>query len=119
MATREIFRQNLKYYRKKCCMTQEMLSEKIGLNPKYIADIESRSKFPSAETIDAIALALNIHVSQLFAESDFPAKTASLDTTAFISSLVDGISRKVSADVRDYLFENLPSPSEFESLSCT
>ena len=88
-------------------MTQEMLSEKIGLNPKYIADIESRSKFPSAETIDAIALALNISVSQLFAEDGCPVNAASFDSEAFVSALIDGLSQKISTEVRNYLSENL------------
>ena len=75
MSIREIFRQNLRYYRKKCGLTQEALSEKIGLNPKYITNIEAQSKFPSAETIDAIALALNIKPSQLFIEEGCPVNT--------------------------------------------
>ena len=54
MKTREIFRKNLKFYRKSAGLTQEELSEKIGYGHTYITEIESRHKFPKPETIDLI-----------------------------------------------------------------
>ena len=74
MSVRETFKNNLRDYRKKNNLTQEELSEKIGLNLNYIADIESRAKFPTAENIDAIAAALDIHPAQLFLEQTTPVK---------------------------------------------
>ncbi|MBR3549980.1 MAG: helix-turn-helix transcriptional regulator [Treponema sp.] len=107
MSIREIFRQNLRYYRKKCGLTQEALSEKIGLNPKYITNIEAQSKFPSAETIDAIALALNIKPSQLFIEEGCPVNTVLFDKAVFIENLVGGISDEIRKEVCRYLEKNL------------
>ncbi|MBR4386017.1 MAG: helix-turn-helix transcriptional regulator [Treponema sp.] len=107
MSIREIFRQNLRYYRKKCGLTQEALSEKIGLNPKYITNIEAQSKFPSAETIDAIALALNIKPSQLFIEEGCPVNTVLFDKDVFIENLVGGISDEIRKEVFRYLEKNL------------
>ena len=107
MSIREIFRQNLRYYRKKCGLTQEALSEKIGLNPKYITNIEAQSKFPSAETIDAIALALNIKPSQLFVEQGCPINVVQFDKTAFIENFVGGISEEIKREVIKYLEKNL------------
>ncbi|MBP5697574.1 MAG: helix-turn-helix transcriptional regulator [Treponema sp.] len=107
MSIREIFRQNLRYYRKKCGLTQEALSEKIGLNPKYITNIEAQSKFPSAETIDAIALALNIKPSQLFIEEGCPVNTVLFDKDVFIENLVGGISDEIRKEVCRYLEKNL------------
>ena len=107
MSIREIFRQNLRYYRKKCGLTQEALSEKIGLNPKYITNIEAQSKFPSAETIDAIALALNIKPSQLFVEQGCPINVVQFDKNAFIENFVGGISEEIKREVIKYLDKNL------------
>ena len=107
MSIREIFRQNLKYYRRKSGLTQEALSEKINLNPKYITDIESRAKFPSAETIDAIADALNIKPSQLFIEQGCPVNAVNFDKNAFTENLVAGISKEIRSEITRYLEKNL------------
>lgn len=66
MSTREIFRNNLKFYRKQAGLTQEELSEKIGYGYTYITEIESRHKFPKPETIDLIAETLKIEPGKLF-----------------------------------------------------
>ena len=107
MSIREIFRQNLRYYRKRSGLTQEGLSEKIGLNPKYITNIEAQSKFPSAETIDAIADALNIHPSQLFAEQGCPVNAINFDKNTFTEKLICGISQEIKKEVVTYLEKNL------------
>ena len=107
MSIREIFKNNLRYYRKKRGLTQEALSEKIDLNPKYIADIKSRAKFPSADTIDAIAAALQIQPSQLFAEQGCPVNFIQFDKNAFSESIVAGISKEIRAEVVKYLDKNL------------
>ena len=107
MSIREIFRQNLRYYRKERGLTQEALSEKIGLNPKYITNIEAQSKFPSAETIDAIAVALDIKPSQLFTEQGCPINSIQFDKDAFIKNLVSGISLEIRKEVVKYLEKNL------------
>ena len=107
MSVREIFRKNLKYYRKQNNLTQEELSEKIGLNPKYIADIESRSKFPSAETIDALAEALKIIPAQLFLEEGTPLTKAEFDKASFAEHLVTRISSDIKSEIVQYLEKNL------------
>ncbi len=107
MSIREIFRQNLKYYRKMKGFTQEALSEKLGLNPKYITNIEAQSKFPSAETIDSIAEVLGIQPSELFIEQGCPVNTVKFDKTAFIEELVSGISLNIKDDIEKYLEKKL------------
>lgn len=84
-----------------------MLSEKIGLNPKYITDIEARAKFPSAETIDAIAVALKINPSQLFMEQGCPVNAVQFDKDAFTQTLVAGIANEIKSEVTRYLEKNL------------
>lgn len=83
MTVREIFKSNLKYYRKKNAVTQEQLAELINCNSKYISEIESRNKFPSAETIDAICDALKIKPAQLFDEEGSPENVISFDKHRF------------------------------------
>ena len=72
MGVRKIFIQNLKFYRKQVGLTQEKLAEAIGMSTSYIGDMEARERFPSAETIDKIALALKISPSVLFDENGYP-----------------------------------------------
>ena len=57
---REIFSQNLKYYRVTSNISQEKLSEVVGLTDKYISDLERQLYDPSLKTIDSLAKALNI-----------------------------------------------------------
>lgn len=68
MGIRHTFIQNMKYYRKKAGLTQEKLAELVGMSTSYIGDMEARERFPSAETIDKIAEALNLRTSELFNE---------------------------------------------------
>lgn len=70
MCTRDIFRTNLKHYRKKLGLTQEALSVLIGFGETYITEIESRRKFPKPETIDLIAEKLEIAPYELFRPLD-------------------------------------------------
>lgn len=67
---RSTFSKNLKYYRIKENLRQEDLAEKVDLTDKYISDLE-RAKFsPSLETIEKIAIALNVEADLLIKEND-------------------------------------------------
>ena len=66
MGIRQVFRENLKYYRKQMGLSQEKLSELIGYGETYITEIESRHKFPKPETIDIIASELEVEPYQFF-----------------------------------------------------
>ena len=57
---REIFSENLRYYRKQANLTQAKLAVMVNLTDKYISDIERQLYDPSLNTIDSIAKALNI-----------------------------------------------------------
>lgn len=57
---RNIFSENLRYYRKQANLTQAKLAEMINLTDKYISDIERNLYDPSLNTIDSLAKALNI-----------------------------------------------------------
>lgn len=57
---REIFSQNLRYYRIKSNISQAKLGELVDLSDKYISDLERQLYDPSLNTIDTLAKALNI-----------------------------------------------------------
>lgn len=47
-------------------ITQEVLAEKIGIDPKNVSRIENGNSYPSSETLTAIAKALNVEIYELF-----------------------------------------------------
>ena len=65
-STKDIFRNNLKYYRTQQNLTQEELSELCGISSDYLSEIERGKKTPSFKKLDLIANGLNIEVYQLF-----------------------------------------------------
>lgn len=63
-----IFSNNVRYYRKKCYMTQEELAEKCDLSISYIKQIESGKEYKnvSLTVLLKISKALNVNVEKLF-----------------------------------------------------
>ena len=57
---RQVFSQNLKYYRIKANLTQAKLAEMVNLTDKYISDLERNLYDPSLGVLDSLANALNI-----------------------------------------------------------
>ena len=60
------FGKKLKEARKKKKLTQEVLSEKLGINLRQLARIEAGESFVTAETLERICYALEISPSALF-----------------------------------------------------
>ena len=65
-STKDIFRQNLKFYRNELNLTQEKLSELSDISSDYLSEIERGKRTPSFKWLDLIASALNIEVYKLF-----------------------------------------------------
>ncbi len=63
---RRQFAQRLKYLRENRGMTQEELASVSGLSLGFIRAIEQGKNAPSFESLDAIAMALNVEVKALF-----------------------------------------------------
>lgn len=97
MGVREIFKENLKFYRKQKGYTQEKLSELINFGETYITEIESRKKFPKPETIDLIAEKLDIEAYQLFKSH------SSEKSYAGQKDLVTQISEQIHAEITENL----------------
>ena len=64
----DVFRKNLKYYRHKLQMTQEMLAERSDLSTSYIKQIESGKEFKniSLTTLLKLSKALGVSINTLF-----------------------------------------------------
>lgn len=65
-----IFGNNIKYYRFLKKYTQEVLSEKSGLDPRYIRHIESGNGNLPLETIERLAKCLDTDPANLLIEHD-------------------------------------------------
>lgn len=65
MTLRQIFRDNVKYYRKQFKLSQEKLAELSDLSTNYIGDIERTNRKVTIDTVEKIAKGLNVDPSLL------------------------------------------------------
>jgi XRE family aerobic/anaerobic benzoate catabolism transcriptional regulator len=65
LSHRKALAETIRRYRKKAEMTQARLSEKAGLNPKYIGEVERMRKNIKLDTLVRIARALNVPLRDL------------------------------------------------------
>jgi transcriptional regulator with XRE-family HTH domain len=66
MGIKAVFGANLKYYRKKRCLSQEQLAEKADITPKHLSAIETGAAFISADLLEKLTKILKISASTLF-----------------------------------------------------
>ena len=62
----KIVGQRIRNYRTQQKLSQERLAELSGCHPTYIGQVERGEKNPTLESIEKIASALNVPLSQLF-----------------------------------------------------
>lgn len=65
MTLRQIFKDNVKFYRKQLKISQEKLAELSDLSTNYIGDIERTNRKVTIDTIEKVAKGLNIDPSLL------------------------------------------------------
>ena len=65
MSLKDVFKENVKYYRKQLKLTQESLAKLSGLSTNYIGEIERTGRKATLETIEKVANGLNIDPSLL------------------------------------------------------
>ena len=68
MSLREVFRDNVKHYRKKKKLSQEQLAEMSNLSTNYIGDIERANRKVTIDTIEKISKGLNVEAHLLLME---------------------------------------------------
>ena len=64
--TKELLGSRIKELRKLKGLSQEKLSEKVGIDPKHLSRIEVGRGFPSLDTLERIANVLNVELKDFF-----------------------------------------------------
>ncbi len=64
--TKQLLALRLKELRKSRGLTQEKLAEMIGRDTKHISKLEIAGSYPSVETLERIANALNVELKDIF-----------------------------------------------------
>jgi transcriptional regulator with XRE-family HTH domain len=70
---RHLLAENMRKYRYALGLSQANLAERLDTATHYIGMIETENRFPSAEMLDRIAIALGIDPSELFSRETDPA----------------------------------------------
>ena len=83
--TKELLGARIKELRKAKGLSQEELSEKVGIDSKHLSRIEVGKSYPSLDTLERIANALNIEIKDLF---EFMHLSRNRDLTDNISKLL-------------------------------
>lgn len=65
-SVKEFLGQRIKEIRKSKGLTQPALAELVNVDSKYISRIETGSSYPSLDTLENIAIALDVDVKELF-----------------------------------------------------
>jgi transcriptional regulator with XRE-family HTH domain len=66
---KELLGMRIKEVRKARQLSQEKLAEKVGVDPKQISRIEGGKSAPSLDTLEAIAVNLEVTIKELFDSS--------------------------------------------------
>lgn len=98
---REIFVNNLKYYRKQKGISQEKLSYAVDRSIAYINQIENKDTWPQPEMVDKIAIALGIPSSALFEERGCPENKKAQFKDKFGKTLEEELLSKIEKDIKD------------------
>ncbi|MBI5971357.1 MAG: helix-turn-helix transcriptional regulator [Deltaproteobacteria bacterium] len=86
--TKELLGGRIKELRKLRRMSQEELSEKVGIDPKHLSRIEVGRGFPSLDTLEKIAGALRVEMKDMF---EFEHNAADIkDIRKTIDTLIKG-----------------------------
>lgn len=72
--------------RKSRQLSQEQVSEKVGISPKHLSRVEMGKGFPSLDTLEKIAVVLNVELQKFF---DFDVYKDNLVTTDSIAQKIE------------------------------
>lgn len=92
---REIFINNLRFYRKEKRYSQEKLSYAIEMGMNYINQIENKASFPPPEIIEKIASVLEIEPFELFKTDMCPQNIEATFQKKFSTSIHTELSLKI------------------------
>ncbi|MER8639009.1 helix-turn-helix transcriptional regulator [Mesorhizobium sp. M0207] len=65
MRLRSVFARNLRLLRQGAGLSQEQLADLAGLDRNYVGKLEREENSPTVDTLEVLALALQVNVEQL------------------------------------------------------
>lgn len=80
----------IKELRKAKKLSQDQLSESIGIDPKHLSRIEVGKSYPYMETLESIAKSLDVEIKDLF---EFRHLERDVATIEGICTMLDGASK--------------------------
>jgi len=86
---RSLLSNNIKKRREFLGISQATLAEKVETSTHYISQIERKTKFPSVEMLERIAVALEFDTPELFSVAPFPQEA--------IKDFQDGVKADISS----------------------
>ena len=98
---KEIFSKKLREKRRKYGLTQEKLAEKAGISTHYLALLETGRNFPTSETLERLAAALEIYVYELFIIDHSPKE----ELEQLRNDILNEINKTVSKAIKQSLAE--------------
>jgi len=104
---REILAKNMRNRRQELNFTQSELAEKANISTNFVAMIELKHKFPSPETLEQIAFALQLPASALFVELETGEETLSKLRQAILGDLDRAIETAVDKAIDKRLSRNV------------
>jgi transcriptional regulator with XRE-family HTH domain len=75
---RTILGRGIRFYRKQRNLSQAALAEKSGISITFLSNIERGIKYPTSDTLAAIAGSLKTEVYELFRHDNSPSKNRTL-----------------------------------------
>ena len=87
--TKKLIGARIKELRKKAGLTQEKLAERVGLDARHLSRLEVGRHFPSLDSLERIAGALNVPLVEFF---HFPDE----ETTASLRTYLSKFARQAS-----------------------
>jgi transcriptional regulator with XRE-family HTH domain len=79
----------IKELRKAKGLSQDQLSESIGIDPKHLSRIEVGKSYPYMETLESIANSLEVEIKDLFEFKHLEKDTATVEG---VSAMLTGVS---------------------------
>jgi len=92
---------NIRQNRRRLGISQARLAERAEASTQYVAMIELGRKFPSAEMLERLALALEIDSLCLFSPPPFPEGALRRLQGAVLADLEKAVAKSVSKAARD------------------
>jgi len=92
---------NIKYYRKKQCLTQEQLAEDLGITTKHLSTIETGAHFVSADLLEKLTQKFHVSASALF----YSVEEISVDDSFLgkIDQIIDNECIKVAGKIKNQI----------------